>query len=385
MSKISETYFKESPHEQSVIKKLIVVKYFKAWANVMKSNIIRYNRGSKLAYFDLFCGPGKHDTGEIAAPLEIMEHILYEEFLRERCITLFNDCNETYIDQLKSNIESLENYDLLKNEPLYQSLEVNDSFFEQVKDSTIIPSLSFIDPFGYCGVSVDLLNFLIRSFGCDIILFFNYNDINRGLTNLSVKDRMESIFTPELHEKLCKKLNNISNPQERERLIINYFTKAMRSKYNKENPRSKKKIYVFSFRFQFEKKNRTSHYVFFISKDILAVKIMKEIMWGLDNNKTNNIASFEFIPNNVQESFLDMIDPKYDELKEMLLTDYSGSTAVVKEIIDIYVETIYIGKNIKKALLELEQENIIQVIAGRSRKNTMPDDAVIEFRKKRVS
>lgn len=379
MAKISETYFKESPHEQSVIKKLIVVKYFKAWAMIMKSNIIKYNRGSKIAYFDLFSGPGKHDTGETAAPLEIMDHILSEEFLCKRCITLFNDCNEKYITQLKDNIESLENYGLLENEPLYQSLEVDDSFFEQIKDSTIIPSLSFIDPFGYCGVSVDLLNFLIRSFGCDIILFFNYNDINRGLTNPSVKDRMDLIFTKELHEELCIKLESVTNPQDRERLILNYFTKAIRVKYNSENPYSKKKIYVFPFRFQFEDKNRTSHYVFFISKDILAVKIMKEIMWGLDNNKANNIASFEFIPNNVQESFLDMIDPKFDELKTKLLSDYSKSKILVKDIIDHYVETIYIGKNIKKALLELEEENKICIISGRKRANTMPDNAVVKF------
>lgn len=379
MSKISDTYFKESPHEQSVIKKLIIVKYFKAWANVMKSNITKYNRGSKLAYFDLFCGPGKHDTGETAAPLEIMEHILSNKFLYENCITLFNDCNELYIEQLKNNIESLENYGLLEFEPLYQSLEVDDSFFEQLQDSNIVPSLSFIDPFGYCGVSVDLLNFLIRSFGCDIILFFNYNDINRALTNSSVKDRMEAIFTPELHDILCEKLKDIPNSQQREKLILNYFTKAMRNKYNKENPQSKKKIYLFPFRFQFENKNRTSHYVVFISKDILAVKIMKEIMWGLDNNKANNIASFEFIPNNVQESFLDMLDPKFDQLKEMLLNDYAGSKVAVKEIIDRYVETIYIGKNIKKALIELENENKIRVLSGRSRANTMPDNAIIKI------
>ncbi|MDD4089162.1 MAG: three-Cys-motif partner protein TcmP [Tissierellia bacterium] len=382
MAKISEVYYEESPHEQSVIKKAIVVKYFKAWASVMKSNIIRYKRGKNLAYFDLFCGPGRHETGETTAPLEIMEHILSDEFLSERCITLFNDCNESYIDQLENNIEALDNYELLKNEPTYESVEVTDSFFEELKDSNIIPSLSFIDPFGYCGVSVDLLNFLLRSFGCDVILFFNYNDINRGLTNLSVKERMKSIFTVELHEELCVKLETVDKPQEREKLILNYFTKAMRSKYREENPYSKKKIYVFPFRFQFKDRNRTSHYVFFISKDILAVKIMKDIMWGLDNNKVNNIASFEFIPNNIQESFLDMLDPKFDELKDSLLNNYADSNVRVIDIIDDYVETIYIGKNIKKALLELEEENKIRVIEGRSRKGSMPDNAIIKIIKK---
>lgn len=379
MAKISDVYYKESPHEQSIIKKAIVVKYFKAWANVMKSNILKYKKSEKLAYFDLFCGPGRHETGETTAPIEIMEHILSDEFLYERCITFFNDCSKAYIDQLKDNIEALENYELLKNEPFYESSEVNDSFFEELKDINIIPSLSFIDPFGYCGVSVDLLNLLLRSFGCDIILFFNYNDINRGLTNSSVEERMKSIFTAELHEKLCTKLENINSPQEREKLILNYFTKAMRRKYKKENPHSEKKIYVFPFRFQFIDKDRTSHYVFFISKDILAVKIMKDIMWGLDNNKVNNIASFEFIPNNIQESFLDMLDPKFDELKDALLKEYEGSRVRVLDIIDDYIETIYIGRNIKKALLELEDENKILVIEGRSRKGSMPDGAIIKI------
>lgn len=378
MSKCIDTFF-DTPREQSIIKKLIVTKYFPAWANVMKSNVMRNRNDAKknLAYFDLFCGPGKYNDGTTSTPVDIMRKILSDEFLRNHCITLFNDCNSDFISTLEENLESLEGFELLKHSPILLNEEVSLDIFKSVGDKEIIPTLSFIDPFGYKGVSADLLSFLIRSFGCDLILFFNYNEINRSISNKGVEKHISSIFTEQIHNELKELVKLTTTSEERERVILNKFSEAINDCYRKDrtNPQ---KIYVFPFRFQFEDKERTSHYVIFLTKNKLGLKIMKDIMWGLDNNKENQIASFEYIPNNNQLKIPNIFN--VEELKIEILNLLSAKDLYVAELTDYYLESFYIVKNIKTILLELESKNKI-IVKNRKRKNTMPEHALISLNK----
>src|SRR5207248_10024637 len=38
----------------------------------------------------------------------------------------------------------------------------------------------FVDPFGYKGLSLQLVNSVIKDWGCDCVFFFNYNRISMG-------------------------------------------------------------------------------------------------------------------------------------------------------------------------------------------------------------
>lgn len=378
MSKCTATFF-DTPKEQSIIKKLIVTKYFPAWVNVIKSALDknRNNVNKNLAYFDLFSGPGIYCDGTTSTPIEIMQRILQDSFLVEHCLTFFNDKNESFISELENNISKLEGYDGLKHKPNFSNQGVSIDIFKEIINNNIIPTLSFIDPFGYEGVSTDLLDFLIRSFGCDIILFFNYNDINRAISNTKVEKHMNALFTKDKHEELKMILEDISNPHKRERIILSKFSEAVNECY-KKNKSDCEKIYVFPFRFQFEDKNRTSHYVIFLTKHKLGLKIMKDIMWGLDNNKNNQIASYEYIPNNDQMKIVNMFETDYTDLKNDIINYLSDKKNItVKEIIDYYAETIYIGKNIKRALIELENE--IKISVPPHRKDTMGDKNIINI------
>lgn len=366
------------PKEQSIIKKLIVTKYFSPWATIMKSNLQKNNyrqNDNRIAYFDLFCGPGKYEDGTDSTPIEIMKKILSDDFLTKNCLTYFNDKNHDYVVKLKENLEKLDNYNCLGYEPYFSNEHVSLGLFKNITDANIIPTLSFIDPFGFKGISAELLNFLIRSFGCDLVLFFNYNQINRSINIDSVKKHISSIFTQQKYQELLAILKDVSCPSERENIILTKFYEAINNCYNPNNRRNKK-LYIFPFRFQFEHKNRTSHYVIFLTKNKIALSIMKEIMWRLDNNKINQIASYEYIPNNNQINIVNMFNTDYTTLKRDILNLLKFKEMEVKKIINHFVETIYIGKNIKYALKELEKENKITV-KGRFRKGTMPDKAII--------
>jgi len=57
---VDNNFFDES-REQSQIKARIVTKYFWAWAKVISPSTRA--RGNRIAYIDLFAGPGRYEDG----------------------------------------------------------------------------------------------------------------------------------------------------------------------------------------------------------------------------------------------------------------------------------------------------------------------------------
>jgi three-Cys-motif partner protein len=66
------------------------------------------------------------------------------------------------------------------------------ALFSQMR---LIPTLFFVDPWGYKGLTLQLINSVLKNWGCDAIIFFNYNRINRGLSNPAVQAHMNALFT----------------------------------------------------------------------------------------------------------------------------------------------------------------------------------------------
>lgn len=49
----------------------------------------------KIAYIDLFCGPGRYKDGSKSTPLLILERAIQDPDMREMLLTLFNDVDST--------------------------------------------------------------------------------------------------------------------------------------------------------------------------------------------------------------------------------------------------------------------------------------------------
>ena len=62
--------FFEQPREQSEVKKAIVSKYFWAWAKVIMPTAKK--AAKRVAYIDLFAGPGRYEDGTQCTPLLIL-------------------------------------------------------------------------------------------------------------------------------------------------------------------------------------------------------------------------------------------------------------------------------------------------------------------------
>jgi three-Cys-motif partner protein len=122
----ADSGFFEISKEQSRVKTAIVSKYFDAWANVMMGvqDRVEGKYGDKIAYVDLFAGPGRYDDGTNSTPLMILEKATKSEKLRNRLVSIFNDKDENNTRSLQQAIDNLPGIDLLKYKPKVHQQEI---------------------------------------------------------------------------------------------------------------------------------------------------------------------------------------------------------------------------------------------------------------------
>lgn len=347
----TEKFFDETL-EQSQVKSLIVSKYFWAWAKVILATAKRNRRTPKLAYIDLFAGPGRYKDGTKSTPIMILEKVVLDERLRNSLVTIFNDSNREYFNSLKSTIDEIKRIKDLRYQPQILNEEIHEKTVNHFKEIKLIPTLFFIDPWGYKGLTFNLINSVIKDWGCDCIFFFNYNRINMGLNNVVVKNHIDSLFGIQRAEDLRKRIENLSSEQ-RELLILEELTQALIEMGAK---------FTLPFVFKSERGTRTSHHLIFVSKNFKGYEIMKEIMAKESSSADQEVPSFGYNPADINTPLLFELSRPLDDLGEMLLKEFAGKEMTMREIyISHNVGKPYIEKNYKSILRKLEKEQKIVV------------------------
>ncbi|MFB8792322.1 MAG: three-Cys-motif partner protein TcmP [Potamolinea sp.] len=365
--------FFEQSREQSLVKAEIVAKYFWAWAKVIIPRAKKMNK--KIAYIDLFSGPGRYKDNSKSTPLLILERAIRDLDMREMLLTLFNDVDSNNTQSLQQAINSLPDIHSLKNKPVVLNTEVGETLVKHFEKTRLVPTLFFIDPWGYKGLSLRLIGSSIMSWGCDCIFFFNYNRINMGLHNQAVEKHMNSLFGKERADNLREQLET-KLPDERELIIVEAISQALKEIGGE---------YVLPFRFKNELGNRTSHHLIFVSKNALGYSIMKEIMAKESSSTEQGVPSFEYSPATIYQPLLFELSRPLDELADMLLDEFAGQTLTRVEIYNQHhVGKRYIEKNYREILLKLEVEGkiITSPSANQRRKNTLAETVKITFPRK---
>ncbi|NQE33321.1 three-Cys-motif partner protein TcmP [Microcoleus asticus] len=346
--------FYDKPKEQSLVKIEIVAKYFGAWAKIMISQIKKIpfsKRPPNIAYVDLFSGPGYYKDGCKSTPLLILESVLAESQMREQFVTIFNDIDSTNTESLARAIASLPGIDTLRHLPIILNKEVGEEIIQDIKKNIkSAPTLFFIDPFGYKGLSISLIGSVISNWGSDCIFFFNYNRINMDVNNPVVKKEMNSFFGEKRADALREELKPMQ-PEERESTIVKSICQALKDVGGS---------HVQDFCFKKSSASRTSHYLIFISKNKRGHSIMKDIMAQKSSIFTQGVPSFEYNQSQaaIQLSLFDF--QPIDDLENMLLDEFAGQTLTMEEIYNQHhVGKRYISKNYKEALKKLEQQGKI--------------------------
>jgi three-Cys-motif partner protein len=375
---MSKDFFRES-REQSEVKTLIVSKYFWAWANVIIPQTIKWGGPNpRIAYIDLFAGPGRYENGTKSTPLLILEQAINDSKMSQMLVTLFNDFDSENTKSLATEIEKLPDIHKLKYKPSVMNQEVGTEIVKMFEEMKLIPTLFFVDPWGYKGLSLRLINSVLKDWGCDCIFFFNYNRINMGLKNDAVKHHMEVLFGEERAELLRNQLNIIPHSEDRELKIVETIVEALKEMGGK---------YVLPFRFKNNRGSRTSHHLIFVSKHFRGYEIMKDIMAGMSSKREQNVASFEYSPADIRYPTLFEYSRPLDDLYDLLLNDFAGCRLKMRDIYEAHnIGKPYVSKNYKEVLKNLETDGKIKVevsTPGKTRrKGTFSDDLIVTFPKK---
>jgi three-Cys-motif partner protein len=336
--------------DQSFVKAQIVSKYFWAWAKVMigsaKKNAYYANKGgNRIAYIDLFAGPGRYKDGSKSTPLLILEQAIKVPDMRERLVTMFNDIDEDNVRSLETEIQSLPGIHTLKYPPHVYNHEVGTEIVKMFEEMELVPTLFFVDPWGYKGLSLKLINSVLRNWGCDCIFFFNYNRINMGLLNPVVEEHMKALFGDSRAIELRKRLELLS-PYERELTIVEEIAEALKEMGGK---------YVLPFGFTNDQGTRTTHHLIFVSKHFRGYDIMKEIMARESSKSVQGVATFTYSPADRRQPLLFELTRPLDALEEMLLHDFAGRSITLEQIYETHsVGKPYIKKNYRDAFRNLE-------------------------------
>ena len=241
-------------------------------------------------------------------------------------------------------IKRLRDIGHLKHQPEVNNDVVGDKITKDLARMRLVPTLLFLDPWGYKGLSAGLINSVLKNWGCDCVFFFNYNRVNMGLNNDAVRQHMNVLFGARRADKLRSKLVGL-RPYEREQAILDGLSESLREMGAN---------FVLPFRFRSEKDNRTTHHLVFTTKHFKGFEIMREIMGKESSEENQGVPSFEHSRQAEQWQRLIELTP-LDDLADMLMNDLAGERLTMRQIFERHSEDkLFIERNYKRALVALE-------------------------------
>jgi len=347
---VTEDSFFDQSSDQSQVKSQIVAKYFWAWAKVVIPQTKKH--ANKIAYIDLFAGPGVYKDGTKSTPLLVLERAIQEPDMRQMLVTVFNDRDPDNVRALKENIAALPGIRTLKYSPRTENEEVGERIVKFFEQTHLVPTLLFVDPWGYKGLSLRLIGSVLKDWGCDCILFFNYLRINMGLNNPAVQEHMNALFGEARANQLRCQLEP-TPPAVRELTVVEASSQALKEAGGE---------FFLPFFFKNDRGTRTSHHLIFVTKSVVGYTIMKDIMAKESSGTEQGVASFEYSPATADQPLLFALSRPLDDLADMLLDEFAGCTMTMLQVFyEHHIGRPYVAANYKQVLSKLEAEGKITV------------------------
>ena len=372
----TDDFFAEQS-EQSLVKATITAKYFDTWASIIVSAQKKHLRlENRIAYIDLFAGPGRYEDGSKSTPVMILENAIKNEDFRNRLVTLFNDRDADNVQSLQKAIDAIEGINTLTHKPQVEHNEIGEAIVKDFESRKLIPTLFFVDPWGYKGLSLRLINSVVKNWGCDAIFFFNYNRIRMGISNPKVETHMRALFEDKF-DNLVEKVNEISSPSEIESQVIESLCQAIKGYGTR---------YTLPFRFKNQDGSQTSHHLIFVSKHFKGYDAMKTIMYNESTRHEDGVASFEYNPRDrlsKKQHLLFQLSAPLSELESSLLSSYKGRTLGLIPLYEEHsVDKPFIRKNYKDVLKKMFAEGTISAVGKDGKppkKGTFAEHMTITF------
>ncbi|OQB23828.1 MAG: hypothetical protein BWY11_01558 [Firmicutes bacterium ADurb.Bin182] len=341
--------------EQTKMKHKVLVEYFKVWAT-------KLGKYSVINFFDCHGGCGAYlDADKPCWGSSILvartAQELYESQGRNiRNVRIF--VAEIDHDNCENLTKVIEHCNPVCW-PQVVEMAFEDAVMLDKKLYQEVPSLFFIDPFGF------RLNYsVLRKIRCnqrnELLINFMFDYVNRFLGLPELAGNFDTLFG-------CRDWREAISldGSEREQKIIEIFRGQLKLLGK----------YVFPYKVSFYDKDRTYYYLFHVIDHYDGCSIMKSCFASLNNGKV------EYLGNRSDRiTLFDLDEFKIDDAKDYLMKRFSGQNLTFAGVNELIIEdTMYPEKDIRKALQSLKAEGKIQTfpVTSKTARGLSGDDVIV--------
>ena len=359
--------------EHTEIKHDILRKYFISWVRVISS------KNKQLHFFDGFAGRGYYEDGEEGSPLLIMNAADRNSDYFDQIFCTFVELNNNNYNDLrvaikekKSEIET----DKITINPQNDRFEnVVEELIGNLGDSNIIPSLFFIDPFGYNAIPFEVVSEIadIQESGVEMFITFMVRDIRRFLEDEGHEESITRILGTE-------EWKEIRDSDDKENKILQIYEQQLKEEAGVE--------YVWPFEMKMPNRRETVYHLIHATNHFKGFKIMKDVMYnsGADD-KFAYLGPEHYAYDDAQSTLFESTgtnDKRITELAEYLFEQFEGRELSFYDIMKkTYTETDLIEKHYRRAIYYLEEQHRATIYnkpeRKRGTKNGLDDHDLVEF------
>jgi three-Cys-motif partner protein len=365
------TVWELAPHTKA--KHEILRRYLGAWFPILTAR----GWNQRVIFLDGFAGPGRYQGGEPGSPIialdTLVRHPLFDKLAQCEFVMIFVESDAARVANLEQEIDAY--WKAHGGAPSNVKIHIRKGTFADTADeiltnlesqqSSMAPTFAFVDPFGFKGVPLDITRRLLRHDKCEVFFNLMYDSFNRFIT--SDNDEATQTHLTELFGTNEYRLVDGLEPDDRQDYLHGLFERQLHD------------VVGCRYTHHFRMKGSNGHNVcslFFGTKNIKGIEVMKEAMWGLDP-----ASGMTFSDRLAGQDVLFQPQPNFSPLRQAILDRFAGQARVPVEQIEHYVlaETPYKASHYKKQVLKpLQIEGKISAVLQKSN-NTYPPGTVLSF------
>ena len=356
-----------------------------------KHDILRYHMGAwfpilgrsfsgPLQYIDGFAGPGEYEGGEPGSPIIalriVQSHSYFENFNGQsrRFQFLFVEEAYNFFTSLRHRVDEVtwpNSFEIRIEHNEFESVMTRYLDDLDARRKRMPPTLLLIDPFGSAGFTMDVLARLSRYSPIDILINFNWVDLNRWILPDATKySTMDGLFDGQRWRQALQ----LEGDDRKEFLILEYGHALFEAGWRSTN---------FEM---INNQNQTQYYLFFATRSPKGMEVIKTAMRRVSPDGLFRYAD-RTDPNQLRFMGIGMEQEYARELVGHLSRKYLGRTVQKEELIEAEVawHLRWLEKDLNGALKSLEamippRVTHVRRADGRPRRrNSFPPGCYITF------
>jgi three-Cys-motif partner protein len=231
----------------------------------------------------------------------------------------------------------------------------------EAKGQVLAPTFTFVDPFGYAGFPLELIDGLLRPSASEVLITFMASRLRR--------------FLDEFHEPAIDELFGSTDWREARKLSGDRRVQFLLKLYTRRLAEATAAKYVMTFEMVGRDSNPI-YWLVFATKHPRGCEVMKEAMWKVDSS---GLYRFFDAAEGVRTFALDEEDPAWArEAQDLLWHTFRGKEIPIEVLKEFIAPTRFLWRK-RKILVPLELAGRIVQVKGRKRPLTHPEGCAIRF------